>query len=214
MSVIDSIRRHAADVTLSLAQSRWGFVVSVDPVKLAVRLNLQPENTLTGWLPICLAGAGSGFTVAAIPDTGWLAFVVPDVGHQDSMVVVGFAHSDPSPLPQVPNEVGSNQTQNTDVVPAVAGEVIVRDKSGSVMRFCANGDILIQPKSGTLWVDGRIVANGDVFDFKGSLDTLRGEYNVHRHTQGSDSHGDSEVPTDMTDHPDPDVPLELPEELE
>ena len=197
--IVDAVRRIAAAHATVAAQPRWGFVTSVDPAGPHVRLSLQPEGTDTGWLPVCIQNAGAGTTFAVIPDLGWMAFVVPDMGYQDSLVVVGFAPNAITPMPLVQNVIGTGGMPASSTAPAVAGEVIVRTKAGTTLRLCANGDVVIRPGSGNLLVDGTVRANGDVYDRHGSLDRLRGNYDAHTHG-GVQSGGSN---TSTTSNPDP-----------
>jgi phage gp45-like len=64
------------------------------------------------------------------------------------------------------------------------GEVTIFDHQGSVIRLLANGDILLNPASGTTRVEGDLVATGNVSDESGSMNEIRGVFNAHKHSGG------------------------------
>lgn len=159
---------------------RFGIVASVEPSGPSVRVRIQPEDVLSGWLPILSPAGGDGAAVV-VPKPGWVAFLVPDLGDAGHGVVLGFVHTDGAPLPSVPEAPGAGGVQSDESVPARSGEWIVR-AFGSVIRMTPSGDIYMRPASGTVKIDGNLTVNGNVSDKIGSLDRLRTRYNAHIHT--------------------------------
>ena len=180
-SLIETMKRVAAQVVNTRAQPRWGIVQSVDPSGPLVRVMLQPEGVLTGWLPVLQQSAGPGATFFTVPAPGWQALILPDMGEAEHGIVAAFSHSNASPLPATANAIGTGGTPNATTAPLVAGETVIRAASGSVIRLTAGGDVFMQPGSGVVKIDGSIVCNGDVSDRHGSLDRLRGHFNAHDH---------------------------------
>ena len=207
------MKRVAAQVVNQRAQPFWGIVASVDPSIPAVRLMRQPENVLTGWLPILQQSAGNGVTIVSMPLPGQQAYAVPDMGEAEHGVVVGFAHNNSAPLPGMPNAPGSAGTPNTTKVALAAGETGIVGAGGSVIRLAANGDIYFKAGSGTMKFDSHLTVNGNVTaqqDIKavgniidlngtgggGALATLRTAYDAHKHGNVVNGGGT----TDLSDH--------------
>lgn len=205
--LIAAIKRHAAALDGTHGVFRWGSVASVDPVTMRVRVEIQPEGVLSGWLPIVQTGAGGGLTLVTVPQIGWQAAVVSDNGEAEHGVVVGFSHTDASPMPSVANAIAGSAAT------AQPGETILSGPGGAVLRICADGTIFIAGNTniqGTLTVSGDILGQGniratlDVTDRNmqhGSLATLRTAYDAHAHPVTSVQAGSSSVMTSTTSDP-------------
>lgn len=192
------IKRQAAAMDAQAGQPRWGIVQNVDPSRPAVRVLMQPEGVLSGWLPVVQPSAGPGVSSGVIPLAGWMAFVLPDLGDAEHGVVIGFAHNDGATLPKPPNAPGTGGTPSTTPAPLVAGEWFIT-AFGSTVRLCANGDLLLVPGSGTVKIDGNLTVNGYVRAQGAIVAGYGGGDQVgvqtHTHTQPADTHGDTEAPT-------------------
>ena len=192
------ITRVAAAVVAKLGQPRWGFVASVDPNRPAVRLLLQPENVLSGWLPVLFGGGAAGASGGQVPVVGAMACLIPDLGDAEHGIVVGFAHNDGAQLPAMPNAPGAGGTPNGTAAPLASAEWFAH-AFGSTVRLCADGSVLIQPGGGTVHLDGNLTVNGFV---QAAGEVTRGwggddrvGLGTHSHPQGTDSHGDTEANT-------------------
>jgi phage baseplate assembly protein gpV len=130
-------------------------VSSADPARHAVRVRLQPEGVLSGWLPVLSPWVGAGWGVFCLPSPGDQVLVLAQEGEAEHGVVVGGCFSDPRPPP-----AGS------------VGELVLRHGSGAELRLAGDGTVRVQ---GDLHVAGR------VFDSHGPLDRLRDRYNQHVH---------------------------------
>jgi len=148
-------------------------VVSVDPMRHAARVSLQPEGVISGWLPVLSPWVGAGWGLAASPMPGQQVLVLPQDGEGEHGVIVGGAWSDASATPGAP-----------------VGELWLVHQSGSFIKLVGNG---------TVQVNGDLHVNGDVYDRHGSLDRLRGNYDAHTHG-GVNPGGGS---TATTSNPDP-----------
>lgn len=195
----------AARQAASQATARWGLVEAFDPDTYTVRVRIQPEDRLTGWLPISTPLVGDGLGLMVGPTAGQQAFLVPQEGDAGSFVVTGFAFSDQS---RVPESKASIRGQPVKVRP---GEVAIVGPKGSQVRIAADGTIYMQGPvnmEGDLTVSGdihceqnvladqnveakqsvkadqNVEAKADVKDAHGTLDELRQNYNQHKHTAG------------------------------
>ena len=54
-SFLNHLKAHAAQMDQGWAQPRLAVVQSVDPASFTVRVTVQPEGVLTGWLPVTSA---------------------------------------------------------------------------------------------------------------------------------------------------------------
>lgn len=169
---LNVLKAHAAALDRAQGQPRFGLVASVDPARYAVRVTLQPEAVLTGWLPVLSQWVGAGWGIAALPAPGDQVLVLPQDGEAEHGVVVGAAFSDRALPPAAPS-----------------GELWLVHKSGAALHLANDGTVRV---IGDLHVQGSVLASGDVSDGAGSLARLRGNYDAHTHPPG----GNPAVPQD------------------
>lgn len=158
--LLNAIKGHSGAQDAASGQPRFGKVTSVDPALGTVRVQLQPEGVLTGWLPVLSSWVGPGWGMSCPPNPGDQVLVLPQEGDAENGVVVGRAWSEGAAVPNTP-----------------AGELWLTHKSGSYIRLLNDGTISIK---------GDLRVEGDVYDRHGPLSQLRGRYNGHTH---SDSRG-------------------------
>jgi phage baseplate assembly protein gpV len=179
---LNRMKAQAATLDQAQGQPRFGVVSSVDPTRYAARVMLQPENVLSGWLPILSPWIGAGWGLACLPSPGDQVMVVPQEGDAEHGVIVGACWS---------------MTQSPPVVAGVApqcGEFWIVHRSGSFLRFRNDGSVEGQAAIWTL--SGDLHVAGDVYDQHGALSALRTHYDQHHHT---DSRGGQ---TSVSDAPD------------
>ena len=197
---IAGMKRHAAALDGQTGQPRWGIVASVDATggQVRVRVRTQPEDVLSGWLPVLYQSAGPGAFAGIIPVPGWVAFVQPDLGDAEHGVVTGFAHNDAGTLPPSPVVPGTGGVKNSASAPYAAGAWVLV-ANGSVIRLSAVGDIFLSPGSGIVKIDGNLTVNGYI-RADGAITAGYGSgasvgLQTHTHTQPPDSRGDTEAAT-------------------
>ena len=66
----NAMRGEAERVQATYARLTMGLVDGVDPARHAVRVRLQPQDVLTGWLPVASVGVGAGWQVHWLPAIG------------------------------------------------------------------------------------------------------------------------------------------------
>lgn len=170
---LNIMKTHASALDQAQAQPRFGLVTSVDPNHATVRVQLQPEGILSGWLPVLSSWTGAGWGMVCPPSPGDQVLILAQEGDAEHGVVVGRAFS----LAQAPPA-------------APSGELWLVHSKGSFLKLSNDGTINMNgPVSitGSLAVTGSIRSGSDVSDSYGALSSLRGHYNAHTH---SDSHGD------------------------
>jgi phage baseplate assembly protein gpV len=153
---INALKGEAGRLDQIQAQPRFGLVTSVDPVNATVRVMLQPESVLSGWLPLLSPWVGAGWGMSCPPAPGDQVFVLCQEGDAEHGVVVGRAFSNVASSPQAPS-----------------GELWLVHQSGSFLKLLNNG---------TVQISGDLHVAGDVYDSHGSLAELRGHYDGHIHT--------------------------------
>ena len=152
---LNAIKAHATALDHAQGQPRFALVTSVDPARYAARVTLQPENVLTGWLPILSPWIGAGWGLACPPSPGDQVLVLPQEGDAEHGVIVGGSWSDSAQPPGAP-----------------VGELWLVHRSGSFLKLSNDGTVQIQ---------GDLHVAGDVYDRHGSLAQLRRHYNAHSH---------------------------------
>jgi phage baseplate assembly protein gpV len=153
---VNALKGEAGRLDQIQAQPRFGLVTSVDPVNATVRVMMQPESVLSGWLPLLSPWVGSGWGMSCPPSPGDQVLVLAQEGDAEHGIVIGRAFSSVANPP-----------------PAPAGELWLVHKSGSFLKLRNDGSIQM---SGDLHV------TGDVYDRVGSLGSLRSLYDQHIHT--------------------------------
>lgn len=168
--LLNALKGHTGAQDAAIGQPRFGTVSSVDPTAGTVRVQLQPEQVLTGWLPVLSPWIGAGWGLSCPPSPGDQVLVLPQEGNAEHGLVIGRAWS-----------------QSVAPPPTPVGELWLTHQSGSYMRLLNDGTIAMK---GDLHVDG------DVYDRHGSLAALRGHYNEHRHADPQGGVSDLPSPQD------------------
>lgn len=166
--LIHIVRAYAEQAARRAAQPRVGVVSSVDPERSLARVRIQPEDVLSGWLPLVTLWLGQGWGLTCPPAPGDQVLVIWQEGDSENGVVIGRLPS----ARQVPGKV--------DV-----GEFCIRHKSGAQIRLRNDGNIV--SNAPTWFHTGDLVVSGSVSDSHGSLASLRTHYNEHSHPP-DDSH--------------------------
>lgn len=154
--LLNALKLHAHALDQTQGRPRFATVASVDTASAAVRVMLQPENVLTGWLPVLSAWTGSGWGFVCLPSPGDQVFVIGQEDDAENGVVVGSAFSSKRSPPQAP-----------------AGELWLVHATGTSLRLTNQGIVQIT---------GDLHVSGDVFDGHGPLSRLRATFNAHTHT--------------------------------
>jgi len=126
---------------------------------------LQPENVLTGWLPVISAWVGAGWGLAAPLVTGAQVLVIAQEGDAEQGVVVGAIWS-----------------AVDQPLAAPAGELWLQHQTGSFIKLLNDGTISLQASQ--VNVTGNLVVSGNVSDQNGAHGTvaaLRQAHDQHVH---------------------------------
>lgn len=107
------------------APMKHGLVSSYDPKNILVKVRLMPQDIETGWLPIKLLMAGSGFGVYCGPSVDDEAVVIFSEGDPNSGVCIGFLGN----LEDQPPTVQSGEIQ---IIAKGAAASIKMDTAGNI----------------------------------------------------------------------------------
>lgn len=111
---------------------RQGLVEHYDPDKHAVKVRLQPEGTLTGWLPLTTLAIGNQFGVAYAPNIKDQVEIHFEGGDQQSARVMTRHYSKADKAPRL--EAGEYAQIHS------SGSIIKHSKDGTV-RIAGAGDV-------------------------------------------------------------------------
>jgi len=144
-ALLNAARREAAAVLGDVALTSTGIVTSYDPAKYAVRVTLQPQGILTGWIPLGSIWVGNGWGLYCPPSIGDLCEVDFLGGHIGAPVCGLRFYNDQD----VPLSVAS-------------GEFWLVHKAGQVLKFHNDGTVEIS-------APGRISYTAASHDFHGPV---------------------------------------------
>jgi len=160
------VKAQAAGLDGLTGAARFGLVSSFDPSAYAARVLIQPENVLSGWLPVLSHWVGAGWGLSAPLQPGAQVLIVFQEGDAEQGVVMGAVWSAIDHAPGAP-----------------AGELWLSHQSGSYIKLLNDGTINLQ--ASVVNVAGNLVVTGDISDqngANGSLRTLRQAYDTHTHS--------------------------------
>ena len=158
--------------------ARFGLVSSFDPQAYAARILLQPENVLTGWLPVISAWVGAGWGLAAPLVPGAQVLVIAQEGDAEQGVVVGAIWS-----------------AVDQPLAAPAGELWLQHQTGSFIKLLNDGTISLQASQ--VNVTGNLVVSGDVSDQNGAHGTVAALRQAHdQHVHGVPQGGSTGLPSE------------------
>jgi len=161
----NAVKAQAAALDGMTGVARFGLVSSFDPANYAARVLLQPENVLSGWLPVLSLWVGAGWGLCAPLTPGAQVMVIAQEGDSEQGVVIGAVWSavDQPPV-------------------TTAGEFWLVHQTGSYLKLQNDGSIAMQAP--VVNIAGNLVVSGDISDYsgaRGTLNDLRGVYDTHTH---------------------------------
>lgn len=129
-SLLNRLRNHmrqeAQRATAHVSMPRAAKVVNYDPDRHAVRVELQPEGILTGYIPVKEPWVGNGWGMYAGPVPG----TIVDVHFQQGGKEAGYVD-------------GAFYSTKTKPLSVQSGEFWLVHQSGSFIKLTNDGDILI-----------------------------------------------------------------------
>lgn len=172
---INSIKWIANGLDRQAAHPRIGVVSSVNPNDYTARVLVQPENNLSGWLPILTQWVGNGWGMVMPPSPGDQVVLVAQSGDSDNYMIAGRVYA---------------QQGGVAPPPAPSGELWLVHQSGAYIKLLNSGGI---ESNGTWQHNGEFTATGAIIAGYGGGDQVG--LQTHTHNQPADSAGDTEQPT-------------------
>lgn len=171
--LLNALKGHVSAMLAQQPRPRYGLIQSFDPNSYTARVLIQPENQLSGWLPVLTQWVGNGWGLFCPPSPGDQVKLVPQEASGQSYAIIGgiFSSAD-QPLP------------------APSGEYWLVHQKGQFIKLRNDGTIA---SSGPWTHTGDFHATGAVIAGFGTSDQVGVQ--THTHTQNNDSAGDTEPPT-------------------
>ena len=153
--MLNAMRQQAAQVAGERASTRLGNISSYDPANHAVRVQLQPEGNVTGWIPLLTPWSGNGWGMFCAPTVGDMVEVqFQEADHDAAMCCLRLYNDQNRPL----------------TVPS--GEFWVVHKSGAFFKLLTSGAATFSDAHGatvTLNGDGSITSAATTWNHTGPV---------------------------------------------
>jgi len=172
---MNAMRLQAQKAAAGDVVSRIGTVTSYDPTTHTARVQLQPDNVLTGWLPIASHWIGNGWGLFSPPTPGTppdgdmctVVFIDGDVnaGYIDGR----FWNNTDQPLSVQSGEWWLVHKKGASFKLTNDGKVTFSDGQGAQIQFDGAGNIVSQANNWTH--TGAMDLNGVTIDTSGNVDS-------------------------------------------
>lgn len=144
--LMNAVRAQAQMATQERGSMRLGLVSAYDPDTYSIKVQFQPDNSETGWIPLGALSVGNGWGILAPPVLG-------------DQVAVLMQDSDPNA-----GVAAWRLFNNEDVPPSVpSGEMWLLHKSGAFFKLTNDGKATFSDGHGATVVlngDGTITSTG------------------------------------------------------
>jgi hypothetical protein len=193
--ILNLMRREAERVGGQWARKRVGIVDAYDPSHYAVKVRLQPENTLTGWIPITSPWVGNGWGFYAGPTPGDVVEIdFQEGGKEAGFTGLRFYSTVTKPLPVPSGEFWLVHASGAFIKLTNDGKLSLQDGAGSFLTLNNDGTATLKAD---LTVQGTITATQDIYDLngsKGTMQNIRTVYDTHTHSGVQTGGGNTGVP--------------------
>lgn len=143
--LINSMKATAQQVGQNRASTRHGIITSYDAANYAVKVTLQPDNVVTGWMPLKSVWIGNG----------WGLFTPPTIG--DAVEVV-YQEDDGGV-----GSVGLRFFNDVDrPLSCPSGEFWIVHQSGSMLKFHNDGSVEVAAHAGMTYTATQHTFHGPV----------------------------------------------------
>lgn len=153
--LINEMKRQAQNVLADVTLPQTGIVRNYDPVRYQVRVELQPQGNLTGWIPLLSGWIGNGWGMTCPPTVGDLVEVIFLNGDIDAA------------------SAGLRFYNDTDIpLNTPSGEFWLVHKSGAFFKLLNSGAATITDGKGatmTLNGDGTITSTASAWNHTGPI---------------------------------------------
>lgn len=165
--ITNRMRLEAQRVVDSKAKTRIGIIDSYDQGSYSIKVRLQPDNTITGWMPLGTLAAGPG----------WGFMIGPTLGQQIEVEFQEDGHEVPVGGLRF-HDVVNSPSANGQVGPP-AGEWWMVHESGSQFKFTNDGKLLL--------ASGQEIDIGNLASafFTLATSSILSKFNNHTHTSAA-----------------------------
>jgi phage baseplate assembly protein gpV len=205
--ILNIVRRECERFFATQGKPRIGIIDSYDPNLYCAKVLLQPENVLTGFLPIGTEFVGNGWGLLFGPTVGDVVEVQYQEGGKNAGYIGKRFYSSvtvpPGPVPSgevwLVHQCGSfiKLTNDTKLTVNAVGDLDAT--VGGATNLTSTGNVTMTTPN--LIVNGNIIATGDITDqsetTNESMQAMRAKYNEHVHpgVQGGGDSTATPVPT-------------------
>ncbi len=165
-ALLNHMRQAGAQAMQDRATTRHGTITSYDPDAYAVKVELQPDGTLTGWIPLKSQWVGNG----------WGLFCAPEIG---AAVEIDFQEAD--------GGAGSaglsffNDVERPLSVPS--GEAWLVHKSGASIKLTNDGALALADGQGAMIsLAGGMITSAGNWTHTGTFTANGVELTTHTHS--------------------------------
>lgn len=174
--IVNAVKAAAADAVAHRAATRHGTISSYDPANCAVKVLLQPDGTLTGWMPLKCVAVGNGFGIISAPNIGDAVEIdFQEDDKQTGSVGHRFFNNQARPMNVPAGETWIMHQTGSSVKLTTDGKITMTDAAGSIVQCDNGGNVNITATTvaikGNVTVSGSITAQGDVIGDGTSLHT-------------------------------------------
>ncbi len=162
------------------ADTKMALVSSFDPARYAVKVTLQPEGNLTGWLPLGALWVGAGWGLYAPPSIGDMVEVQFEDGHPEAGIAgLKFFNDTDQPLSVNAGEFWLVHKSGAFFKLLNSGALSFADGQGATLTMNGDGSMTTAANAwthnGPLTVTGATDLQGDV-TLGGSMNSSSGDF--------------------------------------
>lgn len=159
--LVNLIHREVLRVLNRSARRTPCIIDSWDAATHSVRVRFQPEDTLSGLIPVQTAQAGSQFGLHIAPninDHGWVEFHEDD--REAGVFVSSMFNDNFLPVAVAPGEYLYKHSSGSSIYFKSDGTVTITDKGGSAIAFDGAGNITVTTSGGKVTINSDVTING------------------------------------------------------
>ena len=172
----NAMRLQALRSQAKVVSSRIGTITSYDPSTFTARVQLQPDDSVTGWLPVASPWIGNGWGMFAAPNIDDMVEVVCIDGALEAGTIIGrFYNLEDLPLAVQSGEFWIVHASGAFFKLLNTGAVTFSDGKGATVTL--NGDGTIS-SAGTWTHTGNLTATGTI---TGDTDVIGGAISLQKH---------------------------------
>ncbi len=203
-ALVNLVHREVVRVLDGRTRETAGIVDSYDPVTHSVKMKLQPEDILTGWMPLRQAQAGNGVGSHMAPSIGDHMSAAFHEDEREAGTVSGAFFNDISKPVSV--EAGEwryiSPNGKAEFYFKKDGSFEVKDKSGASYKADGNGVVTVTDKGGNkITLDGSstITLHAATIVLDGTVKLGGADASLEVSARGTtDSSGDAETGNFLT----------------